>query len=142
MNDARLSELRDEITTATFDLNQLRQDQVDLLPSLRASEASVSAIAEAFGISRAAFYKNGYDKIGAGSVGETGRRDELLETVREFEQLRGELAERITAMRRERDALILEDLNGDTKPNWVQLSQTAGVSQEWISRIKSGKVTR
>ncbi len=34
-------------------------------------------------------------------------------------------------MRRERDALILEDLNGDTNPNWVQLSQTAGVSQEW-----------
>ncbi len=78
MNDARLSELRDEITTATFDLNQLRLDQVDLLPSLRESEASVSAIAEEFGISSAAFYKNCDDKIGAGSVGETGRRDDLL----------------------------------------------------------------
>lgn len=135
----RLSELRDVIANATNETDQLRQEQLELLPALRASGASATVIAAAFGISRAAFYKNGYDKIGACSEGDSSRRDELLERIRELEAGRAELAGQIVSWRQERDATILNELEANEKPKWAELSARAGVSEEWISRVKSGK---
>lgn len=137
----RLSELRDLITNTTHEIDQLRQEQLELLPALRASKASTTEIAAAFGISRTAFYKNSYDKIGAGSgvEGDPSRREELLERIRELEAGRAQLAEQLPPWRKERDATILNELNADDKPKWTELSARAGVSEEWISRVKSGE---
>ena len=139
MTDDRLSELRDLIANATHEYDQLRQEQLELLPAARASKASTTAIAAAFGISRAAFYKNGYEKIGAGSEGDSARRDELLERIRELEAARADLAAQITLWRQERDATILNELAADEKPKWAELAAHAGVSEEWISRLKQGR---
>ena len=137
--DDRLSELRNLIAQATNESDQLRQEQLELLPAARGSKASTTAIAAAFGISRAAFYKNGYDKIGAGSEGDPARREELLERIRELEASRAEIAAQIAPWRQERDAQILNELAADEKPKWGELAARAGVSEEWISRLKQGK---
>lgn len=144
MTDGRLSELRDLIANATYEIDQLRQEQLELLQALRASKASTTEIAAAFGISRAAFYKNGYDKIGARNAIENdpARREELLERIRELEAGRAELADQIAPWRQERDAAILNELQADDKPKWTELSARAGVSEEWISRVRSGKTYR
>ena len=139
MTDDRLSELRDLIANATHEFDQLRQEQLVLLPAARASKTSTTDIAAAFGISRAAFYKNGYEKIGAGSEGDPARRDELLERIRELEAARTDLAAQITPWRQERDAKILNELAGEDKPKWTELAARAGVSEEWISRLKQGR---
>ncbi|PPG77476.1 hypothetical protein C5D98_14935 [Rathayibacter rathayi] len=136
--DDRLSELRDLIAQATHENEQLRQEQLELLPAVRASKASITTIAAAFGISRAAFYKR-YNKIGANSEGDPARGEELLERIRELEASRAELTAQIGPWRQERDAEILNELAADEKPKWSELAARAGVSEEWISRLKQGK---
>jgi uncharacterized coiled-coil DUF342 family protein len=141
MSNDRLSELRDLINHTNHELDQLRQEQLELLPALRGSKASTTAITAAFGISRAAFYKNGYDKVGADNTieGNPAQRDELLDRVRELGQARTEAAEKLGPWRQERDALIVAELNAPEKPKWVELAERAGVSQQWISQVRSGK---
>jgi hypothetical protein len=141
MTSDRLVELRDLIATARFGLDQLRQEQLELLPAVRASKAPTTAIAAAFGISRAAFYKNGYDKIGAGTEGDPERQEELLEQLRELEAARADLALQIIPWRQERDRIIVCELTNEEKPSWAQLRQDAGVSAQWISRLKSQKAS-
>jgi hypothetical protein len=139
MTDDRLTEIRDLIATATHEADQLRDEQLQILPSARASKASTTALAAAFGMSRAAFYKNGYDKAGADIEGDPIRRDALLERIRELESERAELVGRISELRRERDTAIVEVLTSEDRPTWTQLSSRAGVSTEWISRLKNGR---
>jgi len=141
VSNDRLSELRDLIDHTTRQIDQYRQEQLELLPALYGSKAKTTAIAAAFGISRAAFYKASYDKASAGHTieGDTARREELLERVRELEQARAEEVEKLGPWRQERDALIVEELDAADKPKWSELAERAGVSQEWISRVRSGK---
>lgn len=137
MTDGRLIELRDAIDARELETKQFRQEQLRLIPKAKAARASTTELAARLGISRAAFYKNRYSEIPADSSGDPGGRDDVLDQISALSASYFNSENELKQLRQERDQAILEELQRG-ESTWVQISQQAGVSQEWLSRIKSG----
>ena len=136
MTTDRLTELRDLITATAADIDTRRSQQRDLLPALRATPTPATALAEALGISRAAFYKNGYNAIQPrpGAEGAAGA-EELLHSVRELTAERVELEAKMSALLAERNALIEAALAAEDGPTWAEICERAGISEPRISHL-------
>ncbi|WP_435740148.1 hypothetical protein [Clavibacter nebraskensis] len=136
MTTDRLTELRDLITATAADIDDRRSQQRDLLPALRATPTSATALAEALGISRAAFYKNGYNAIQPlPTIGGPAGPGELLERVRELTTERVELEAKMSGFLYERNALIDAALAAEDGPTWAEICEQAGISDARVSQV-------